>query len=484
MARNFQLMNAIRKISKLRFNAIAGYIRKLSSYAISEELKWYEDANSRVLGVLLLDLIDGDFGGIVLGRDVDRKFRAVDVTNFSHDPAIAEATLLAALEEWSRRPDEAFEQGDETIEPVDFFTPIVTADKLNDAFARVAGAEHFSPARALIEEMMHHYEDVDGNFVEQFQSSAFDARFWELYLFALLTEQQFVFDRSYVAPDFLCEGLIQDIFVEAVTVNPARRGNLIIEPAVPDAGGKLTDYLREYMPIKWAGALTAKLSKEYWNLPHVQDRPIVFAVQDFHAPRAMTFTGSTIVSYLYGRAFTALYDHQGRLVVKSYPIQEHQWGTKVVHSGFFNLPNAERISAVIQNPTATISKFNRMARLAGLGSLDVRMLRFGTAYRADKNAALPLVYKQLVGEPGYAETWCEGLNVYHNPTALHPLDPKLFPEAMHFTLRGENVIHTVPDFHPYSAETVMLVPRRDKDPQLARNREPRGALPRVAPSRL
>jgi len=36
--------------------------------------------------------------------------------------------------------------------------------------------------------MMRFYEDTDGNFVEQFQTTAFDACIWELYLFATFTE--------------------------------------------------------------------------------------------------------------------------------------------------------------------------------------------------------------------------------------------------------------------------------------------------------
>jgi len=78
--------------------------------------------------------------------------------------------------------------------------------------------------------MMHFFEDVDGNFVEQFQTTAFDARFSELYLFALLTEQRMIFDRSYPAPDFVCEGLTGSLFVESVTVIPSRRGDIVVEP--------------------------------------------------------------------------------------------------------------------------------------------------------------------------------------------------------------------------------------------------------------
>src|ERR1700688_1284591 len=216
--------------------------------------------------------------------------------------------------------------------------------------------------------MMYYYEDVDGNFVEQFQSTAFDARSWELYIFALLAEEQFTFDRTYSAPDFSCKGLLQDIFVEAVTVNPTRVGDLVIEPLVPTDSASMQHYLTQYMPIKWAGVLTAKLEKEYWKLPGCAGSPLIFAVQDFHVHRAMTFTTSTLLPYRYGRSFTALYDGKGDLHIRSVPIASHIWGTKKIKSGFFSLPNAEMVSAVIQNPTATISKFNRMGRLARLGS--------------------------------------------------------------------------------------------------------------------
>jgi hypothetical protein len=385
-------------------------------------------------------------------------FRCVDTTGFSENPEIAASQLIEAIDNWGRRSKEDLYQGDGGG-AVDFFSPIVPSVKLSHAFTRLAGTEGFSPARALIEAMMHYYDDVDGNFVDQFQSGGFDARFWELYLFALLTEQGFVFDRTYPAPDFLSEGLIQTIFVEAVTVNPTRVGNLVVE-RMPLEKSEIREYLQQYMPIKWGSALTSKLAKQYWNLPHVQDRPIVFAIQDFHIPRAMTFTGTTLPPYLYGREFQALYDSAGKLNVTSRRIFEHKWKDKRIESGFFYLPNSEMISAVIQNPIATLSKFNRMARLAKLGSPTVRMRRFGTVYNPDPNAAVPLDYEQDIDDPAYSETWCEGLNIYHNPNARYPLDDRLFPEAMHHRLEGEDLVHSIPDFHPYSAQTIILTPKR------------------------
>lgn len=394
--------------------------------------------------------------------DERRRFRCVHVTHFFDDVDSARRRLFADLETFSTRPDSEFEQGDEDSKPIDVFKPVVPVEQLNHAFLRLAQGEGFSPARALIDEMMHFFEDVDGNFVEQFQSTAFDARFSELYLFALLTEQRMIFDRSYHAPDFVCEGMGGDLFVESVTVNASRRGNIIVEPEVPSDPQELKRYLTDYMPIKWGGPLWDKLKRSYWDLDHVTGKPIVFAIQDFHAPRAMTFTGSTLLPYLYGRSFTALYDGSGNLHVTSQRIYEHRWGDKVIPSGFFYLPGAENISAIIHNPTATISKFNRMGWLAKFGSFDVKMIRFGTAYRHDSNAALPATYIQCLDDPGYKETWDEGLNVYHNPNALHPLSPGLFIGATHHTLRSEDMVSYCSAFHPYSAETMIFTPQRLK----------------------
>src|SRR4029453_11466817 len=42
-------------------------------------------------------------------------------------------------------------------------------------------------------------------------------------------------------------------------------------------------YFMEYVPIKFGSALRSKLLKCYWDLPHVHGKPLVIAIQDFHA---------------------------------------------------------------------------------------------------------------------------------------------------------------------------------------------------------
>jgi len=72
---------------------------------------------------------------------------------------------------------------------------------------------------------MRWYDDADGNFVEQFQTTGFDARMWELYLFAALTEANFVVARPRPAPDFLVRGLTGEFALEATTINPSVGGD-------------------------------------------------------------------------------------------------------------------------------------------------------------------------------------------------------------------------------------------------------------------
>ncbi len=70
-------------------------------------------------------------------------------------------------------------------------------------------------------EMMRHYVDVDGNFVEQFQTTAFDSRIWELYLYAALLELGLFVNKEHEAPDFEVGDGRDKVFIEAVIVGPS-----------------------------------------------------------------------------------------------------------------------------------------------------------------------------------------------------------------------------------------------------------------------
>src|SRR6266436_4525940 len=365
-------------LSQLRFDALSGYCRSPQTLIDSIELEWYSEANEKVLGVLIQDTEDEDYSGIVLGRDRAGRYRAVDVMPFFETVDETRDAIPAVLQEWAAKDLDQYEQGDEPRQAVDFFTPLRPLEHLHPRFLQLVTSEGLSPARGIIAAMMYYFQDPDGNFVEQFQTTGFDARIWELYLFAALAELRYNVDRTHPAPDFLCTGLLGRFFIEDVTVNPTLIDGRNVETGRPDDPDERDRYMKHYLPIKFGSALTSKLNRRYWELPHIDRQPIVIAVQDFHYPMSMTWSETGLIIYLYGRDVRWHHNDRGQLIITFERVTEHTWGQKVIPSGFFYLPDAAHISAVISNRQGTISKFNRMGHKARFGSDRVRMLRVGT----------------------------------------------------------------------------------------------------------
>jgi hypothetical protein len=172
----------------------------------------------------------------------------------------------------------------------------------------------------------------------------------------------------------------------------------------------------------------------------------------------MTWTKSALATYLYGYAHEAERDVDGTLKIEALAIEQHDWKGKVVPSGFFKLKGAENISAVIFNASATISKFNRMGLLNGFGSKRVTLTRSGFAINLDPNVSEPIEFHKDVNDPEYTETWIEGMDVYHNPLAKHPLDPEMLPGAAHhYLLKDGQIKSSSPDWQPLSSTTSIHV---------------------------
>jgi hypothetical protein len=446
----------MKKISPIRFDALAGYARNPVASYFAEEIGWYEHGGERVLGLLVRDKDDNDLCGLVFARDRKLRFRCVDMTGFDASRRPAEVKLRREMERIAAEPDAEYHQGDEAGAPVDFFTPVVPANRLNPDFVRVRDIEANSAARGIIEPMMRWYEDADGNFVEQFQTTGFDARLWELYLFATFSEMGYSIDRVHAIPDFICTSPMATFYVEATTVNATRdpSGTIVPEPEV-STPEEMDAYLNGYMPIKFGSALTSKLAKKYWERPHVAGKPLLFAVQDFSSLLSMTRTRSAFERYISGYAHDWERDTDGTLRILPRKIGSHRWGAKVIPSGFFELPDAENISAVAFSNSGTISKFNRMGLLASFGSKRLRLVRIGTAFDHDPNATEPIKFRHLVNDPDYDERWCEGLDVWHNPKAKYPIDPDLLPGTAHYLLLPDGQIESlVPDWHPLGSITL------------------------------
>ncbi|MEO8801799.1 MAG: hypothetical protein ABI375_00410 [Rudaea sp.] len=454
----------MRSIHRARFEALAAYCRVGPAMGLIEEHSWYESDDGQLLGLVLRDVTDGDYQAAFLARDRVERFRWIHGTDFFDTPGGAIAALNEQAPGFLARLENERGQGDEPARVVDFFTLKVPPDRLHPHFAILREGEGYSPARELIRAMMRWHDDIDGNYVEQLQSTAFDARLLELYVFALLVENGFLVRHEGAAPDFLANNGHGEIAIEVTTANPTvdRQGQIVPEPE-PATPEETTAYLKEYIPIKFGGPLTAKLLRRYWELAHVAGKPLLFTVQDFHAPQSMTRARTGLGIYLYGYDHDWHHDSRDHLIIEPRRVTEHRWGDKIIPSGFFQQEGAEHVSAVLFNNSATLPKFNRMGYMAGFGSRRVRMVRTGTALNPDPNAAEPFRFSMVLNED-YQETWSEGLDVFHNPRAVHPLDPRHFPMAMHHQLQPDGRVlssRLIEDFHPLASITSILVPPDD-----------------------
>lgn len=335
--------------------------------------------------------------------------------------------------------------------PRDLFEPVVDEGRLDPRFRAVMSERQWAPARATMREVFAGMGDRDGNFIQQFQTDGFDARVWELYLFAAFDAAGLDVRMEDERPDFLLAGRDREWAVEATTANPS--GNRPPPAAATDPQERLA-YMDGELAVRLGGALVSKLSKRYWELPHVAGKPFVLAIQSFASEDSLTFADTTLVEHLYGLRTYAERDEAGELHVYNAPIASHR-GSKTISSGFFALPDAEHVSAVLWSNSGTVPKFARMGFQDGVDSAGLRMIRAGTRHVMDPNASEPARFLYEVGSR--RETWPEGLTMAHNPRALHPLTRDAFPGIAHHAIEHGLVTSWLPPFQPYRSETVILV---------------------------
>lgn len=445
----------IKTLDEKRFNALAAYTRSPAAAYMSKELAWFSNEGETILGILLLDTIDKDYVSIVLGLDDVGRFRAFEVESFP-DQESAINWLHNTIKWHTLNSVPVLSLGDKT-KALDLFTPIVPPERQHVYFRSLTRDAAFLPAREMIKRMMPYYVDIDGNFVEQFQSAGFDSRVWELCLYGYLTEEELFLKREYNAPDFMVMKYGETVAIEAVIVgrkpeNPPRYLRTMPISKTPD------EVMAEHenaMPIKFGSPLHTKLQKKYWELPHVAGNPIVFAIADFHDDQSMLWSSTALINYLYGYRHDFYYDDEGRLMIEPKKIESHKVGDKEIPSGFFFQPGTEQISAILFSASGTISKFNRLGRQAGFKDPSILMLRVGTCHDHDPNAAVPKAFRYVVDEKS-KETWGEGFSMFHNPNAVHPVPEHLFPSIGHHHIKNGLVVSTLSKFHPYASMTYNL----------------------------
>jgi hypothetical protein len=439
-----------KQLNAARFDIYAMGARM--SYSLTaEELTYWSDNNERVLGMVFRDLVDNDFGWILLARDRVGRFRCVDVqANLSSEKYATETVrerIAAAIED--PKIDELGHQADEPNTPVDLLHVPIDADKskLHPYFKILLEDPGRAPARAVFKEIGPWLAPSDPHFVNEFQFKQFDQRLWELYLWATFRELGFDIKQP-EAPDFLCSDPGHSFAVEATTVGPSKDGPLAIHPD-PQTPDGMRDFLAHYMPMKFGSSLTSKLNKKnkagesYWERGETANKPFMLAIADFHIPGSkeepgsMTYTHSALWPYLYGhRVDWEKVD--GKLVIEAVKNADHHYRGKTVPTGFFDIPGAENISAVLFSNAGTLAKFDRMGVAAGFAPQRHKYYRIGLSYDPDPNAVQGQSFMREVNDTDYKEYWSDELQIFHNPNAKHPFAETAFGGfTQHFFNGGE-----------------------------------------------
>ncbi len=419
----------MRRITRTQFNAYC-YARQPLVRMMLKEVSWFEAGDRKVLATIIHDQIDSDYGHILLGRDSRRMFRCISVSKeFVKTIEEAEENLEKEIAEYIDDGNEVYPQGDEKHVPNEILVPVVEEEFLHPYFKVLIHEPRFEAARNLIKEVVYSYVDPDGHYIKEFQTNGFDARIWELFLYVYLYDAGFEFIHGYAAPDYHVSFYGNECCVEAVTVNPSQNPDRP-DAKQPESQDEILALTDNYLPIKFGSSLYSKLKKKYWEKEHVRGKPLIIAIHDFHMPGSMGWSHTALSEYLYGRRIR-LVNEKGVKRVVNEEIETHRWKGKEIPSNFFGLQDSENISAVLFTNAATITKFNRMGKLAGLGSKNVRLIRTGYLFNPDSESLEPIPFSVDVDSPEYEESWSDSLMMFHNPNALHPVNPEWFETISH-----------------------------------------------------
>ena len=458
-----------RPIKRARFNLYTTGTRLSRTAYMCEEVSWWSSHEEDLLGMVARDTTDNDYLWMILARDRIGRFRCASLRTDLRKQEYAERQLWVAMAEIIEKDEikDFGQQGDETNSPLDpFDVPMnLSEEKLHPYFKLLRDEPGRAPARKVISELALWLAPKDPHFVREFQTNGFDQRLWELFLWAVFRE--FLLDVDQLdAPDFRCRAPGVDFTVEATTVAPSQGGILQDHPN-PKTVEEREQFLRDYMPMKFGNALTGKLKKtnadrqRYWERDKSKDKPFVIAIADFHKPAdkdelgPMIYTQSALWQYLYGSRVTWRFE-EDQLIIDNHQIEEHEYKGKRVPSGFFDLPDAENVSAFLFSNAGTIAKFDRMGVTADFGADGYNYFRVGLRYNPDPNAVMGEAFTADVRDETYKEYWTQEIQVFHNPNAKHTLPSNALPGATHHYFEDGH-LHSITPHDAILGSFTMLV---------------------------
>lgn len=253
---------------------------------------WGDDA-WRVCGVVRRHVDDGSLGLLAMRRRVDDVWVVVaeELGFASRDDA---KSRLESLLRMSEPP--------EPLPPNTASRPALhdLGDRTaSDAFNVLRTPSHHRAAWVL-NQLYLALPNPDRNWASDCQTGNFHTRLWEAQLLAAFREQGLLVTQPVESPDFhIANRRGDEAWVEAVTANPSTPYNHVNAPPSRPPEDREALFFGP-AALRFAKTLGSKLQRGYDRVAHVQGKPFMIAIADFHAPASMLWSREGLFGYLYG----------------------------------------------------------------------------------------------------------------------------------------------------------------------------------------
>lgn len=341
--------------------------------------------------------------------------------------------------------------------PTDIFKPLFEPNQLDSNFKLVSEADYYDSSRGVINEVFNSWEGFDNHFISEFQTTGFNARLWELYLYITFKSLGFDVQRCPEGrPDFFLQKGKRKIYVEAVTTNPAIEDDDFIPSSFDKEDSNI-------FFLKLRSTLLKKLKKKYWDLEWVKNNPFVLALSPFHSSQALNVTDFEVRKYLYGVTIDKeIINEEVKTTERRDEI--HHIGEKKL-SNFYDIPLTSNISGILYSNSGTMGKFMRMGYQAGYGKDIISFFYSGSCHNYDPKSIGIAQFMQQVKRGGavidFKDEWRFGLSLFHNQNATVPIGYEIFDDItqVKYELDGGLFSKHI-FFHPYNAKNLrnVLIP--------------------------
>lgn len=303
---------------------------------------------------------------------------------------------------------------------LDLFTPIAEAEKLHPIFSMLLQGQ-YKPERDVINSWAEGFNDRDGKFVYEFQTT-FESSMWELYLHAFLKELDAQIDFSHHAPDFVVDIINKPLTIEATIAAPPQGGEPASVHKQKNAPEDFTEF-NQQSSIRVLNSLSSKIKKyrnSYNKLEHVKNKPYVIALASFDRPFAHFAANRPILAVLFG----LYYDEEKTIATGSeelitYPVDAVIKNENIkIPVGLFTTDEYKDVSAIIYSSLATWGKIRALADNPEAPTV------YNTFHPPIDDSIYPEVRHTLKRD--YTEQLADGLHILHNPFTEHPIDVKTF----------------------------------------------------------